>query len=457
MSTLPPGPRLPALLQSMNFFRQPLVFFDECARRYGHCFTLRLLGFPGPIVMVSDPEVIQEVFTTDAKQFEAGEILAPLKPLLGEHSLLILDSAKHRSHRRLLMPPLHGERLQSYGEAIRALAEQTITTWPVGSPFALRPRLGDITLSVILHVVFGSTEDKAVVPPELLKQFLTLGANSWLMAPWMQIDLGSLTPWGRFVGLRREMYRMFLAEIAKRRALPEGTRDDMLSMLVEARDENGQPLSDSELRDELLTLIVAGNDTTASALAWALYEILQRPEIIERIRAEGTSQDVLALRPTSGASYLDATVKEALRFHPIFTFVLRRLTEPMQLAGYDLPSGTLIGPCIYLTHRRPDLWPEPERFLPERFMGKQPSPYQFFPFGGGIRYCIGASFAPYEMKIILAHILSRCDLSVTPGYTPRTAWVANVVVPSGDVPVVLQGYRNEGGEVAHIRTEKHAG
>ncbi len=410
MATLPPGPKLPAILQLLHWIRRPIPFMEECTRRYGDCFTIRLLVAP-TIVFFSDPDTVKEIFTGNTEQLRAGEANVVLKPLLGQHSLLLLDGARHLRERRLLMPSFHGERMQAYGEVMRAITDRSIERWPVGRPFPIHPQMQGITLDVILQI------------------------------PWLQTDLGPLSPWGRIVRLRGEIDEILFAQIARRRAAGRAGREDVLAMLIEARDETGQPMSDSELRDEMITLLVAGHETTATSLAWMFHRILQRPDVLEKLRTElrrVVGSGPVAPHHVAELEYLDATIKETQRLNPIVPVVGRRLQTPTRLGGHDLPAGVTAAPCIYLTHRRPDLWPDPERFDPDRFLGKRTSPYQFFPFGGGVRYCLGAAFATYEMKVVLAQVLSRVVLRPAPGHTVHVVRRSITFAPSAGMPVVLE-------------------
>src|SRR5581483_7575179 len=275
----------------------------------------------------------------------------------------------------------------------------------------------------------------------LLTDVLATGANPFMLIPWLQIDLGPYSPWGKQVRRRKEIDQLLFAEFARRRAADLSGREDILSMLMQARDEDGQPLSDQHLRDELMTLLVAGHETTATSLAWMLYRIFGRPDVLEKLRAE--------LREVSGTGpvtpqqinkleYLEATIKETQRLNPILPVVGRRLKMPTTVGGRAVPAGVVAMPCIYLTHHRPDLWPNPDEFKPERFLGKKPTPWEFFPFGGGNRFCLGAGFATYEMKVVLAQILSRTTLRLASKQPIRVVRRSITFAPSEGMPVVLE-------------------
>ena len=440
---LPPGPRLPALVQFLHLGFRPIAFLEECARRYGTPFTLRVPARP-PLAMFSDPEAIREIFTGDPETLRAGEANNLLEPMLGQTSLLLLDGPRHLRQRRLMLPPFHGERMQAYGRVMREIADRSIDAWPVGRPFPIHDRMQAITLDVILRTVFGLDEgallDRLRERLRRLMTFISGKLGVLLLMPWLQRDLGPFTPGGRFVRLAREIDDLLFAEIARRRAEGAAGREDILSMLIAARDEDGKPMSDRELRDEMITLLLAGHETTATSLAWAFHRLLGRSDVLSKLRAElrGVADGGPALPEHVGRlEYLDAVVKETARLSPVIPQVSRRLQAPMRIGGCELPAGVVASPCIYLTHRRPDLWPDPARFDPERFIGVRPNPYAFFPFGGGVRRCIGAAFATYEMKIVLAKVLSRVELRAAPGHTVRTVRRTVTLAPSGGMPVVV--------------------
>jgi cytochrome P450 len=414
---------------------------EECARQFGDCFTVRFPIAGQRIVFFSDPVAIKEIFTGDAENFRAGEANAIVRPVLGNNSLLVLDAAQHSRERRLMMPPFHGERMQVYGEAMRDIADRSIDTWPTTTLFPIHTAMQGITLDVILRTVFGLDESDTLVQlRDRLMRLLSKATRPYLLLPWFQIDLGPYSPWGRQVRLKKEIDTLLFAIFAQRRGEGPVGRQDILTMLLEARDEDGQPLSDQHLRDEMLTLLIAGHETTATSLSWIFSRILTRPDVMAKLRAE--LQAVVGTGPVTPKhinqlEYLDATIKETLRLNPIVPLVGRRLQTPTHIGGRDLPAGVVAAPCIYLTHRRSDLWPEPEQFNPDRFLGKKPTPYEFFPFGGGARYCLGAAFATYEMKIVLAEILLRTELHLAPGYTPRMIRRGITFAPSEGVPVVV--------------------
>jgi cytochrome P450 len=442
MHATPPGPRTPPILQVLRWLRRPIETMEECRRRYGDAFTLRFPGY-APLVFLSDPAAVRDVFAGSPDDLRAGEANRVLEPLVGPSSLLLLDGARHKRERRLLMPSFHGERMQLYGEVMQAVADRVIDAWPAGRPFPVHIETQRITLDVILRTVFGLDEGAALERlRDRLAELLALGAASpLLMISWLQVDLGPLTSWRRLMRLGAEVDAILHAELARRRAAGRDGREDVLALLLEARDEDGRPMTDAELRDELITLLVAGHETTATTLAWVLHRILTHPEVRERLRAELArvgGGGAVAPGRVGELEYLDATIKETQRLMPIIPLVGRRLARPMRIGALALPAGVVAAPCIYLTHRRPEVWPDPERFAPERFLERRPSPWEFFPFGGGVRHCLGAAFATYEMKVVLARILARVELGAAPGYRARVVRRGISFAPSAGMPVVVE-------------------
>ena len=398
---MPPRPDLSRLMMGAGFMLVPTRFLDACHERCGDYFTLRPTA-DREIVVTADPEAVKRVFTGDPALLHAGEGNITLAPLVGPGSVLLLDGDEHLRHRRLLLPPFHGERMRAYGEAMEEVAERRIAEWPSGRRFAVLPSMQAITLEVIMRAVFGFEDaerrdriggplrrilDAVASRPRVLALALTAGRD------------GRLSPWRRFAALR------------ERADAPGGERGgDVFSLLLAARDPEGRPLSDSELRDELITLLLAGHETTATALAWTLERLTRAPQALDRL---------LAAEAAGDDSYLDAVIKESLRLRPVVPAVVRRLQAPMELGGWELPAGANIAPSIYLVHRRPDIYPQPLAFRPERFLDDPPGAYEWIPFGGGIRRCLGASFATFEMKIVLRAALRARRIGVRPGARPE--------------------------------------
>jgi len=430
-ASLPPGPTLPPFLQGLQFAFRALPFFETCRRRYGDCFTVKM-PFGPPYVLFTTPAAVREIFTGDDDELRAGEANVVLRPLLGANSLLFLDGDRHARERRLMLPPFHGERMLAYADTMRAISDDVLDGWPVGRPFPIHPEMQAITLEIILRTVFGLEAGTLALLRDLLRRWIASALNPVLLWPRFQVDVGRVSPWGRLVRLKREIDALLLAEIARRREARANERGDVLSLLLGARDEEGRPMRDEELLDEMITLLVAGHETTATALAWTFHHLLANPDVLEACRAEARSSGGFAQLPL-----LDAVVKETLRLNPVITEVGRRLTRPMRIGGRDIPAGVAVGPCIYLVHRRPDVWPDPERFDPARFVGTRPSPYEFLPFGGGARRCLGMAFALYEMKVVLATVLARAELAPVHGYRMKVVRRSITMAPSRGMPVVV--------------------
>jgi cytochrome P450 len=399
---LPPGPRLPALLQGIRYARDPLGFFVRLHRRFGDVFTVSFPYF-GRVVYVADPGIVKRVFTGDAALFHAGEANATvLEPALGPNSVLTLDEDEHLRQRRLLLPPFHGQSVSRYGELIREITERDIETWPVGRPFAVRPHTQRITLAVILQAVFGVRDEARFKRASALVDEFARRADLVTQIPLLRRDLGRFSPWSRFQRARAALDEFIYEEIALRRGeADDGERDDVLSLLLRAEHDDGTPMNDRELRDELVTVVGAGHETTATGLAWALERLLRTPRKLARLR------DSIA---AGKEDYLEAAVKETLRVRPVIVDVARKLTAPAEIGDYELPAGTFVLPAIAALHYREDLYPEPDEFRPERFLDGKRDNYAWIPFGGGVRRCIGAAFAQYEMRVVLRAILERAEL-----------------------------------------------
>ena len=433
LESLPPGPSLGPLRQTLRFARDPCGFQEECARRHGDLFTLRLLAQP-PTVYLGSPEGVKELLAQSPRDFRAGEGAAVLRFLLGPRSLTCLDGEPHSRDRKLMMPPLHGERLLGYGARMRELTARIVKNWRPGEPVSLVTEAKRITLEVFLDCVVGipegPTRDRfralllayldlcmrpvslavwSLLPGEALRRRLTAAAR---LADRLPGPLQRSLPLA-LARVVRDLDATILEYIAAKRRQPDA--GDVISQLITARDENGVALTDAELHDEMLTLLVGGHETTATSLAFALQEIALHPEVHERILAECKvvlGEGGLDPAHVKELGYLEATVKEALRLHPIAPGFLRKLARPMRFRAYELPQGTGVAGSMHLVHRHPTVWPEPGRFVPERFLGLRPKPYEYFPFGGGVRTCIGMAFGLFEMKIVLATILARLRLEL---------------------------------------------
>jgi cytochrome P450 len=431
-SPLPPGPSGPKTLQIARFLLQPTAYLDSCQRRYGDYFTLRLPNRTS--VISSDPEAVKTVFTGDADHLLAGRSNAILQPLLGDRSVLLLDGREHLRQRRLLLPPFHGERMQAYAETMREVAERAVASWPRGRSFAVQPSMQAITLEVILRTVFGLSGEERVervgAPLRRLLDATASQARLFALQVTSSKDPHRLSPWGRFNELVAEADRVVYEELHARRVQPDGgDHEDVLSLLLAARDEEGQPLTDLELRDELMTLLLAGHETTATALSWTLERLVRHPAALARLRAE---------HEAGGTEFLDATIKESLRLRPVIPAVGRYLTAPLELGGRTIPADVYLNLSIYLLHRRPDLYPDPEAFRPERFLERPAGTYEWIPFGGGMRRCLGASFALFEMRVVLQAILDRVALQPERGRGERTGRRAITLVPGSGARIAVE-------------------
>jgi cytochrome P450 len=418
-------------------------FLESCSRRYGEMFTVR---FPiGTIVFISDPDVIKQIFTGDPAVLHAGEAnAAPLEPLMGKNSVLLLDGPEHMRQRKLMLPSFHGERMQRYGELMRDIAEQEVGRWPVGEPFGLRLRTQAITLEIIMRAVFGIEDaERLALLRDRLGRLLDIGMQPLALGSIVLRPLRNTIGrgmWRRFQRLRADVDEVLYDEIRRRRGAPDiAERDDVLSILLQARDDEGKPMTDVELRDELITLLVAGHETTATTLAWAFDLLLRHPAQLKRLDAEVSTGE--------SEEYLDAVIKETLRIRPVVPGVVRKLTAPLQLNGYELPAGMRAAPNIYLTHRRPDVYPEPERFRPERFLERPADTYSWIPFGGGIRRCLGASFALYELKIVIPVILRSVALQAVGDKPEPIRRRAITFVPGRDAMVRVDRFKQRSDSV----------
>jgi len=408
-SKLPPGPTGPSALVAARFLLRGSRFLEDSCRRYGPVFTVRL-NTGRTVVIAGDPAIAKAVFQGGGEDLHAGAGNVILKPILGARSVLLLDGPEHLRQRRLLLPPFHGERMRAYAETMRAVAERHVSEWPVGRPFSVHPTMQDVTLEIILRTVFGVEEpariERLAAPMKRLLNSTDQPLRLLLLQLTRSAGAKPRSPWGRVFALMAPVDRLIHEQIAERRAAGESDRDDILSLLLAARDEDGNALTDAELRDELMTLLLAGHETTATALAWTIERLVRTPRVLERLREE--------VEAGESTEYLDATIKEALRLRPVVPGVIRQLQRPLTIGGMELPAGLNVAPSIYLIHRRADVYPEPHAFRPERFLGEDtPSTYEWLPFGGGIRRCLGASFALYEMRVVLETVLRRATLETT--------------------------------------------
>jgi cytochrome P450 len=396
-------------------------FVAAARRRYGDIFTIRL-PFTSASVQVCDPDGVRAIFGADPDTARAGEANVVLQPLLGRHSVLLLDRSEHLRQRRLMLPAFHGERMQGYARLIETIAEAAIREWPRGTSFALRPAMQSITLDVILRAVFGADEGSEL---EALRSRIidVLDMPTQLaLLPGLRHRLGGHSPWARFLAARDRLDAEIYALIARRRAEPPRTaaRDDILSLLMLARDEDGEGLTAVELRDELLTLLVAGHETTATSLSWFFELILRHPAALRRVRGE---------LGDGATEYLDAAIKETMRLRPTVPVVARFLHAELEVMGWCLPSGSVVAANILGVHHNERVYQQPHQYRPERFLGIRPHPFAWLPFGGGIRRCLGASFATVEMRIVIAVVLRSLRLRHATGRAEGMRRRAVTMVP----------------------------
>ncbi|NEO98183.1 MAG: cytochrome P450 [Symploca sp. SIO2E9] len=454
--TLPNGPSTPGFMRIFRMLKlifRPLEYLDDYAQRYGDMIKIGGEKAP-PFIYVSNPEAIKEIFTADPELFACGRGNGILRFLLGDNSLILLDGEPHQRQRRLLMPPFHGERLRAYSQLICEITQQVTREWTVGKPLLLRPYMQEITLRVILQAVFGLHQGERYEQlrqqlSSLLESFGSPLSSSMIFFPSLQKDWGQLSPWGHFLRKKQQVKQLIYDEIRERRiemleaTSLQSSRNDILTLLMLARDEAGEPMTDDELHDELMTLLLAGHETTASGLVWALYWIHHLSEVEDKLRYElDTLGEGAEAMEIARGPYLSAICQETLRIYPILpsTFI-RVLKSPMEIAGYHFDTGTALLPSIYLTHQREDLYPQPKRFKPERFLERQYSPYEYLPFGGSHRRCLGSALAQLEMKLVLATIVSKFQMALTDNGSVKPVRRGLTFAPPGNLKMVVTQLR----------------
>lgn len=445
---LPNPLKSPSFIQKLQWIADPIGYLERSVQTYPDIFTGDVVGFGDTTVFVHHPQAIQELFKKDSHKFAApGELNRTLQPLLGDYSLFMLEGDRHKRRRQLLMPPFHGERMRAYGQTIYNITEQVFSKIPKGQPFLARNVTQEISLQVILQAVFGL--DKGEVYERIKHSVVELISSAFesplttslLLFPKLQKDLGPWSPWGKFLRRRQQLDELLYAEIAQRRHQLDQNRTDILSLLMSAKDEEGKAMTDQELRDELMTLMVTGHETTATVIAWAFYWISYLPQVREKLLQE---LDTLGLSPDPMSifrlPYLGAVCNETLRIYPVGIFTIPRVVqEPVELLGHNLEPGTVISACIYLNHHRQDLYPNSKQFKPERFLEREFSPFEFIPFGGGARGCIGQALAMFEMKLVLAITLSRYQLQLVNSQPEKPQRRGLTIGPSTGVKMIVTG------------------
>lgn len=460
--SLPPGPAVPAFRQGVRFGAEPYAFLDECCRLYGDCFTLRLPADP-PRVVCSHPEDIRRILTMPPDAYVAGDVPFPLN--LGPRGLLFLDGERHMADRHLMAPTLHGEHLSTYVQTMQRIAAAAVDSWPVGASFTLRPAMQQITLRIILECVLGLNGGRRV---ERLAELFTRWLDGALSPAMFMLGVAlrprrirdimdrltaassarypegarfwRVLPWQRLADQKAEILSILRQEIASCRAHITPSRSDVLAMLVQARYEDGSSMDDDTLVDELVTMLVGGHETTANSLCWLFYCLMQHPQARQRIRHELSSvcpDGVLSAARLKQLVYLDACIQESMRLYPAAPTLSRNLTRPLALRSLVLPAGVIAWACIRLAHKRPETWPEPEAFRPERFLeDNKVSPNEFLPFGGGPRRCIGMAFAALEMSTVAAEVLLKAELSLAKEARPLPVLRGISIAPADGLPVV---------------------
>jgi len=413
---------------------RPIPFMQQARREYGEAFSVRFVGFSAPMVMVSDPDLVKTVYSNPANSLPASRI-ALLEPVLGKKSVILLDGKEHLARRKLMLPAFHGERMRSYQEVMEEAINREIDSWPLDTPFPIHTRMQAVTLEVILRAVFGVTEgDRLERLRTLLGQTLEgTAATGWQLLTLVARRFGKNVAQPSFVKALADVNEELSGLITDVRADPKlDERTDILSMMAAAEFADGERMEEDELRDQLMTLLVAGHETTATALAWTFDLLLRRPDAFSRLKAE-LKED--------GDEYLRATISESLRLRPVIPIAGRILDEPMEIDGIRLEAGTNVAPSMWMAHTRADSFPDPLAFKPERFLENPPETYSWIPYGGGVRRCLGAAFAEFEMRVVLTEVLTRCDLRLA-DRAPQHVGRRNITFsPKEGTPVVMTGRR----------------
>ena len=434
--------------QRLQWIATPHKYMDSAVKQAPDMFVAEIARKDG-YVFVNHPEAMRQIVTSDrSKYFASSQDNRLLEPLVGENSLFLIEGDRHKQRRKLLLPPFHGERMQAYGQMICDLTHKILGKLEPDRLFIARSVSQKVSLQVILEAVYGLQDSDR---SEELKQRITRLANIFestltstlLFLPWLQQDWGAWSPWGNFIRQQKAIDETIYQEIATRRTEDNSQRQDILSLLMSAKDEAGEGMKDYELRDELMTLMLAGHETTATAIAWSLYWVHRYPEIKAKLRAEiaslGTDPDPMEL---AKLPYLDAVCKETLRIYPVAMLTLpRTVLEPTELMGYKLEVGQVLMGCIYLLHQREDIYPEHHKFKPDRFLNREFNSYEFFPFGGGKRRCIGEALAKLEMKLVLATIISGYELELESNLPETPARRGVTLAPKTGVRMIFRGQR----------------
>lgn len=441
----------PSWLQLINWISDPIGFQKKYSQKYGDIFSMRLSGI-GSSVIIGNPKAIQELFNQDSK-FDIGRANNLAEPLIGKNSLMLMDGDRHRRERKLLMPSFHGEKIQVYARQIIDITEKIANQWKIGESFIVRSTMQKVSLEIILQVVFGLSEGERY---EQLKPLLTNWLDmtdsplrsSMLFLPFLQKDWGAWSPWGKMKRLQQQVFDLLQAEIEEKRIKIKAQKDnqgnDVLSLMMAVRDENGESMTDEELKDEMITILFAGHETTATALSWAFYQIYQNPDVIEKLQLELKSLgENLNPLETAKLPYLSAVCQETLRMYPVLPVLFPRIAKsPIKIAGIKFDAETIFMPSLYLVHYQEDLYPDPEQFKPQRFLEKQYSPSEYFAFGGGSRRCLGYALALLEMKLVIATVISKYQLASSDDKPVKIQRRGFTLAPSGGVKMLVKGIGN---------------
>jgi cytochrome P450 family 135 len=440
---LPPGPRVPATVQTAAWAVAPTWVMDQCSKRLGEAFTLTFAPSGIKLVVISDPEAVKTLFTAPPETVPSGVGSSPIASIMGPSSVIVLTGPEHMRQRKLLLPPFHGERMREYQEVIVSATKRDMAGWPLGTAMRLQERTRSITLEVILRAVFGVEAERMGALKEAIGGLLE-PLNPLAMILLSLRSPSSEPPKGAVGRALERLDSVIYDELERRRSQVDlAERSDILSLLLQARDEDGQAMTDGELRDELVTLLLAGHETTSTSVSWAIERLVRHPHKLSRLLAE-----IDGLSEGGGEEYMSAVVSETLRVRPVVPVVVRVLQEDMRVGSHLLPKGTRVVPSIYLTNRSSRVYDDPEEFRPERFLENGPETFSWIPFGGGIRRCIGAAFATLEMKLILRTMLEELEPSMpaggrltSPGRWRQGEWTrrrAVTLVPGAGARVVWQ-------------------
>jgi cytochrome P450 len=434
MPGLPPGPRSPGVVQTLTWMYRPIPFIERARKRYGTMFTIKL-GPRRNTVIIADPEIARTVVTGPPDVFRAGDANGILRPVVGPNSLLVLDGDEHMRHRRILLPAFGARHADGFERSVAEIARARIAGWQVGESLELHPEMEAIAFEAILGVVFGDDADPERTDRlrELIPEMMERCASPFTLLPYFRKELGGITPYARLRRVLDELDEIFLAALADRRANPTGSTSDILSLLAAATYEDGSPLDDREVRDELLTMIMAGFETTTSALAWSFERLVRSPDVLDRLREELEAGD---------RTYLSAVIQESLRLRPVVPVVARKLSEDVELGGHRLPAGAVLMVSVYLLHSDPLLYEDPEEFRPERFLEGEHEGGVWIPFGGGVRRCLGASFAQLEMNVVIRTVLESVTLQVTDAVDEKVARRRFTFAPANGARVMVQAGRS---------------